>query len=176
MLGAALLTGVVQAQLRASALIVGVMTLAATAFVGGALHRRIRSNATAQLASAAALALSGAPAAVAGGVSVPHAAVTTLAWFVVFVSSALIVRGSFVRASSKSSLDSTWVDTSAIGLAAIANFAFSLAGARGPALAAGLTAIGCAAVAAYRPSVKQLKPVGLALAGLALVAAVVLAG
>jgi hypothetical protein len=175
MLGAALLTGLLQGHVGAPSMLAALTMLASVALVGGAIHRRVRGNGNAQLAAAVGLAVSGFPVALAGGVSLSRAALTSLAWVVVFLSSALLVRAAFARASTRSTFDAIWIEAAAIGLAAFANFGFSLAGARSQAFAAGLTAVAAAAIAAQRPNVKQLKPVGLALAGLAAVAAFALA-
>jgi hypothetical protein len=175
MLAASILTGLIQAEARGAALLAAAVMLVGAASIGGLVHRRVRGNGNAQLASAAAMSLAGAPIAVVAGVEPARVVGTALAWVAIFVTSALIVRGTFARARSASRIAPAWLDVAAVGLSALASAAFVTLGFRGASAATGLSALCAAALMASRPTVKQLKRVGLALGALSLVASILLA-
>jgi hypothetical protein len=176
MLGAVLLCALLQAGGSLRAWLAAAVVLVAGALAAGFIRKRIRRSGVAQLVSAATLAFGGAPVALAAGIAWQRVAGTVIAWMVVFVSSALLVRAAFARARRAEELRAIVLDASAIGICSAANIVFGLLGARMEALATGLTAIACAVLVAKHPSVKELKGVGLALGAIAALAAVVLGG
>jgi hypothetical protein len=176
MLTASMLTGLIQAGASGQALLAAAVLLFGAAAVGGLIHRRVRGNGNAQLASAAAMSLAGAPIALLAGVDPARVLATALGWVAIFLTSALIVRGTFARARSASiAHNSASFYAASIGLSALASAAFVALGFRGAAAATALSTLCAAALVAARPTVKQLKRVGLALAALSLVASVLLA-
>jgi hypothetical protein len=174
MLGAALLCAVIQAEARPLAWAAALAVLVSGTLLAGVSRRLIRRSGVAQLVSALLLGVAGMPVALAGGVGWTSALKTAIAWMAVFLSSALVVRATFARARRNEEVRAIMLDTSAIAVSAAANIGFALASAPGEALATGVSAIFCALLVFRHPTVKQLKSVGLALAGVALVSALLL--
>ncbi len=174
MLIAALLCAVLQSPRWELALLVSTASGALGAFGGGIIRRRIRRSGVAQLASAMALGLVGIPAAVVGGVTLQVTIATAAAWIVIFGSSAGLVRACFARARGQATR-ALAVEALAVALTGAAAAAFWTLDYPRQALACALVCLSALGVAAWRPGVKQLKPVGLALAGIALLAVAAIA-
>ncbi len=138
-------------------------------------HRRIRRSSAGQLAGTLALALSSVPVESAGGVSLPSIASGSLARAVVFVTSALVVRAAFARSARDGRRSNLLLHLVSVALPAlVAGLLFAL----DRPMEAGTCVIAGAASTVFawsRPTAKQLKPLGLALGGLALTTAVTLA-
>jgi hypothetical protein len=149
-----------------------VVIIIAAASIG---HRQVRKSSAAQLTAAAALALSSGPVELAGHIPLASVATAAMARVVVFVTSALVVRAAFARAARAGQRRSRLLCGASLALPALsATFFFSL----GRTAEAGTCVIAgavCSVFAWSAPTVKQLKPLGLALAGLALVTVVTLA-
>lgn len=145
-----------------------------TALAGGTIRRRIRKSNTAQLASATLLAGAGVPIAFVGRVPVAGLAVTALAWAVIFVANALVVHASIARAKRRDRR-ARGLAALAVSTTAVASVGFALSARNNAAMATALTGFGLAAIALVAPTARQLKPVGIALAGLATLAAFALA-
>jgi hypothetical protein len=137
-------------------------------------HRRIRKSSAAQLAATAVLALSSVPVEVAGGLSFASIAPAALARVVVFVTSALLVRAVFARAGHAK----RWFPLLSAASLALPALSAALLFALGRIAEAGTCVIAaavCTIFAWNHPSVKQLKPLGITLGGLALITAITLA-
>ena len=94
MLTAVLLCALMQSNTLTLTLVTTAALVAlASALAGGVIRRRVRRSGTAQLASAAVLALAGVPVAFVAKLPLSQIAVTTTAWAIVFVASALVVQG-----------------------------------------------------------------------------------
>jgi hypothetical protein len=155
--------------LRVVAIALGTIGLAVV--LAGLARHAVRRDRRLQLASAGLLSLAGVPIDLAGGASLGTALTTAAAWAAIFVASALVVRGAFARARAARRRVS-WLDVAALSLAAAASLAFAVAHLAPQALATGFTLV--AILVATRPTVKQLKPLGLALGGIAALAAFVM--
>jgi hypothetical protein len=147
--------------------------LVASALSGGLLRRRVRRDGAFQVASAALLALAGIPVEVAGAADARAMALIAAAWCVVFVPCALVVRAAFERARRRES-SANRLQAASVSVCTLGAALFLAAGAYPEALASTLAGAVCAAISALRPTVKQMKPVGLSFAGLAAAAAFVL--
>lgn len=175
MLCAALITAIAQGRASARALTAGAVVFLLAIAVGASIHRRVRGSGNAQLASAATVSFVGVPIALWAGVPARRAVVTALAWAAVFVAGALVVRGTFARARSASRVPPEVFDRTAVLLCSGACVGFFSLGFRDAAWATGLGALCSIALVESHPTVRELKRVGLALAALSAVAAVVLA-
>lgn len=175
MLCGALMSALLRTGAHLAPLAVAGATAALAVAAASALHRRIRRSTLAQLAATLMLSLSAVPVELAGRVPASRVALATLARAVVFVSSALVVRAAFAR-TMRSGATRNWflhlVSAALAGFGALALYATGHA----PEASACAMAVGVCLVFAYqRPTVKQLKRVGLALSGLVLASAVALA-
>jgi hypothetical protein len=147
--------------------------------LGGALAGpRIRRDGNLQVLSSAALGVSGLPIELSAGVPLQSALATGLTWTVVFVASALTVRAAFARKKSRrnvapSSAPRRLEATAFIAcvLAAIGCAAWSQSA---EALALAFTALCVVAFGSMRFSPKQVKELGLLLAGMMLLVATTL--
>ena len=175
MLGAALASALVRAHGHRLSLLVAIFVAFAAICGAGLSHRLIRKSSAGQLIAAGLLALTSVPVEFAAGLSLPSIASATLSRAVVFVASALVVRAAFAR-SARGGQRRTLVLSGASlvipALTATLLFALGRVVEAGTCVIAGGT---CAVFAWSRPSVKQLKPLGLALGGLSLVTAITLA-
>lgn len=167
---AMLLTVLVSALLRTPVSVavaaVALAVLVVGIVFGGRFSSSVRRSSTAQLASSVPLAFSGAPVELAGGALLSSVIATTGAWVVLFASSCLIVRSAFARAGRAGanpwrSRGLAWL---AVVLCIVASVGFYWMGLPVHAGVLLLGALGCALIACWQPSVKQLKPVGIALA------------
>ena len=173
-LAAVLTAALVRAPFTPAVVATALLVLGASALLGGLINRHIRRSSVAQLASAGALSVAAAPVELVGGLPLGAVVSAAAAWAAIFVSSALIVRAAFARARRDRRL-SRLLDGSSIGLCAVACTTFVALGAWREALATGMGAVACTGLVIAHPTVKQMKPVGLALAGLAALAALALA-
>lgn len=177
---AMLLTVLVSSLLRTppSPGVVGVtlgIVVAAVA-LGGHFSALVRKRPVAQLASSVLLAFAGAPVELAGGASLSSAAATTSTWAILFVSSSLTVRSVFASTGRLGA--NPWRSRGLTSLAvlsclfsSVAFYRLSLPAHTGALV---LGALGCTLIAIWHPSIKQLKPVGIALASLIVCCGVVL--
>lgn len=145
------------------------------AVLAGALFRKhVRRSGNLQLASAAAMSVVAVPIELAGGVSAPSIALNVAAWAVVFVSSGLCVRAIVARASRVRRGHASWLAGGALAVPLVATVLFVSVGAHAQAVASLIAALGFIVLGATRPSVKQMKRVGLSLASVAALAGVAL--
>jgi hypothetical protein len=99
---------------------------------------------------------------------------TALAWVAIFGSSAGLVRACFSRARGHTTT-AFRAEGLAVLVTATAALGFLVFGYPRQALACAIVCASALGVAAWRPSVKQLKPVGLVLAAMSLVALLAIA-
>jgi hypothetical protein len=145
--------------------------LVASIVVGGAavfgamgFGRSIRRDGRAQVLSSAALGTLSLPLDLIAGRTWAPSLITSLVWVSVFAASALAVRAVFARASARTARFSPWLSGAAVLLPAVAAlFCYVVAAPRelGASL---LAAVSIGALVLTRPSIKSLKPVGIALA------------
>jgi hypothetical protein len=158
-----------------AAAFVGVSTVLGAAWIGGEVRARIRREERLQIASGAVLAVAGIPIELAGGARFLDAFANAGAWVVVFGTFTLCVLAGTARSSRIRRDQVSFLTLLAflIPLGAASGFAF--AGFRAPALACLLAAVSSVAFAIWRPGAKQMKAMGLSLAGAATFVALVLA-
>jgi len=175
MLGAAQASALLRTHGALPSLIAAVLVAVAVIFAGSSSHRQIRKSSAAQLAATATLALSSVPVEVAGGLPFASIAPAALARVVVFVTSALVVRAAFASAGHAGK---RWLPLLSGASLALPALSAALLFALGRIAEAGTCVIAagmCAVFAWHRPSVKQLKPLGITLSGLALITVITLA-
>ena len=143
--------------------------------LAGVMHRQIRGREGAQLGATAALAFAGAPVESIAGLSDTEIAARTLARLGIFVASALIVRSAFARSARKATVSSLALQLIALAIVAVVGVLLAIAQRFVEARACAMSVPVYAILAWARPTAKQLKPLGLTLAGLALASAVALA-
>lgn len=173
MLLAVLVTAVSRSAESLSAWLAALVVLAASSLLGGRFAGSVRRAESAQIVSSALLAFAGLPVELVAGARLDAALFTSLAWAAIFVPSALIVRAAFARAGRRHRR-AYYLEISSVGLCLAAATAFSAIGRFPEALATGMAAVICVALACIQPSVKHMKPVGLTFAGLSAVSAVLL--
>ena len=142
--------------------------------VGGATGRAIRRRPSLQIGSSALLGLSGLPIELTSGVPPTAALATAAAWIVVFTASALLVRAAFARGSRRGSHPGRY-ESGAVVLSTLGALGCAFAGFATEALALLISTICFSFIAGRRPTPKQVKGVGLALAGVAVLAGTFLA-
>lgn len=175
MLGAALASALLRTKAERMSLLSATL-LALIAICGAALcHRWIRQSSAAQLIAAALLALSSVPVELAAGLPRASIAAAALARSVVFVTSALIVRAAFARSARGGARRSLRLRLLSLSIAVLAAALLFSAGWLAEGSACLLAAAACAVFVWIAPTAKELKPLGLSLAGLALISALVLA-
>ena len=154
--------------------LVGIATVLGAAWTGGFARARIRREGRLQLSSGAALAALGLPIELAGGARFGDATLNALAWTVVFSTFALNVWACAARSSRvrRAAVARLTLLAFLVPLAGAAGFAF--AEQRGAAVAALFAAVSSVLFAIWRPGAKQMKAVGLSLAGAATTVALVL--
>jgi len=175
MLGAAQASALLRTKGAPQSLAVAALVAGVAISVASFSHRRIRKSSAGQLAGTLALALSSVPVEIAGGVSVPSIGSSSLARGVVFVTSALVVRAAFARSARDGKRSNLLLR---IVCVAIPVLVAALLFALDRPMEAGTCVIAGAAFTVFawsRPTAKQLKPLGLALGGLAVITAVTLA-
>jgi len=158
-----------------AAAFVGVSMVLGAAWLGGEVRARIRREERLQIASGAVLAVAGIPIELAGGASFLDAFANAGAWVVVFGTFTLSVLAGTARSSRirREQVPLLTLLAFLIPLGAASGFAF--AELRAPALACMLAAVSSVAFAIWRPGAKQMKAMGLSLAGAATFVALVLA-
>lgn len=175
MLSAVLVCTLMQsAKLTVSLLATALAMAMVSALAGGTIRRRIRRSNAAQLASAALLAAAGVPVALVARLPLSQVAVTAAAWAVIFVANALVVHSSIARAKRYERRASAFAAL-AVASTTLASIGFAASARSDAALATTITAFSLAAIALVAPTTRQLKPVGIALAGVAAIAAFALA-
>lgn len=175
MLGAAQASALLRTQGSSPSVLVALWVVGAAILAASSNHRRIRKSSAAQLAASAALALSSVPVEIAGALPLSTIASAGLSRSAVFVASALVVRATFARAARGGQRRSLLLNGASLTIPALSA---ALLFALGWTIEAGTCVIAgavCAVFAWSRPTVKQLKPLGLALAGLTVVTVVTLA-
>jgi hypothetical protein len=143
--------------------------------IASVLHRRIRRSGPAQLGATLLLSFSAVPVELAGNVSGARVALATIARAIVFVSSALVVRAAFARAMRGGANRNRLLHLLSVAVAAVGAVALYATGHAREASACAMAAGVCLVFAWQRPTVKQLKQLGLALSGLVLASALTLA-
>lgn len=157
---AAVVRSGVGAALLASLVLVGVLSV-----LGGLGSRAVRRRRSLQLASAAVLGVSGLPVELAFGVPWPSALATAACWVIMFGAGALLVHGAFARASRKRG-PAIHYEAGACLLGALGAIGLALGGFALQASALGAATCCLAGLASHRPTPKQVKSLGLALAGM----------
>jgi hypothetical protein len=157
-----------------AALIAAVLVVGQAALLGGLVHRRIRRRPGLQLASALALATAGAPIALAAGAPSVAVAFDTGAWAAVFAAFTLSVWACTARSSRVRRRHVGVLTLAAIVVPVVAGALLALAERPGHAVAALLGAAASSSFALVRPGAKQMKGIGLTLAGVAVLVALVL--
>lgn len=176
MLLTVLVTASVRTPLTPGALGALFVTFAACVILGGRFSHRIRRSSRAQLASSILLAFAGVPVQLAGGTPTYDVIATTGVWAVVFLGSSLLVRAAFARTgrAGENPWQARWLTAWALALVGSGTGLLYASNLPVHASSAALGMLGLAAIAVARPSVKQLKPVGIALAVLIASAGLVL--
>lgn len=175
MLAAALGSALLRARVSLSSAGVALACALLAIVAGSAGHRWVRRSSRLQLAATVGLGFSGAPVELAAGASGASVAVRSLARVVVFFTSALVVRAAFARSARRGETRSRLIAVASVAVPSIAGLGFLAAQRLPEAAACFMTSALCAALVFIRPTAKQLKPLGLALAGLALLSGVALA-
>lgn len=174
-----LLAAIVSAQLRTdfarSALLVSVVIAVGAVAFATLLHRKIRGREAAQLAATACLGLAGAPIEWAAGLPLSDVLAGTVARVAIFLFSSFMVRAAFARSARSPGVSSMVWQAASLLLLATAFAVLALADRLAEARACAMAGVVGGLLACWRPTAKQLKPLGLALAGLALGSAIVLA-
>ena len=175
MLAAAQVSALLRTAAAAHSVASALLVIAALVFVGGWSHRRVRKSSAAQLAGAGILGLSSVPPEIAGNLPIPDVAAAALARVVVFLASALVVRAAFARAARGGERRSVLLQSASVALPALSSTLLFALGGTAEAVTCLMAGVVCAVFTWSRPTVKQLKPLGLALGGLALVTTITLA-
>lgn len=172
MTSAVVVTSLARGRFSASALLVLAVTLPLATLGAALIGRRIRKNRNYQLLAAVALPVVGIPIELAGGVGVASVLATALAWASVFLASALVVRSAFERSRPKGSPAA--LEGGALAVVAIGGLGFACLGLVHQAVALGVSFVVLFVLVSRHPTVKQLRTLGLALAGVAAGAAIAL--
>jgi len=175
MLGGALAGALLRAGAHVATFTVAVLTAALLVAGGSALRRQIRRSGFAQLAATLLLSLAAVPVELVGGVSVSRVALAAIGRAIVFVSSALVVRAAFARTARGGATRNWLLHLLSIAIAVLGAITLYATGHAREASACAMAAGVCLVFAYQRPTVKQLKQVGLALSGLVLASATALA-
>jgi len=173
MLGAVVLAAVAEHPSLA-ALLAAMLVIAGAALLGSLVHRQVRQKPRLQLGSSLALAAAGAPIELGARVPWAEAALDATAWAAVFAAFTLSVWACTARSSRVRRRQVGVLTAGAMLVPFAAAVGFALAERRGHAVAALLGAAASVAFAIWRPGAKQMKPLGLTLAGVALLVALVL--
>jgi hypothetical protein len=153
---------------------VAVTVILGAAWVGGEVRVRIRREERLQLASACVLAVSGVPVELAGEARLSEALANAFAWMIVFGTFTLSVWACRARSSRIRREDVPLLTLFTFLVPLVAATAFALADFRAPALASMLAMVSSVVFAVWRPGAKQMKAMGLSLAGAATFVALVL--
>lgn len=175
MLSAAVLSAELRANFGSLALVTGASVFASAVASASVLHRNIRSHESAQLAATAGLGMAGAPIEYAAGLPLSTVLSGSLARLAIFLASAFLVRAAFARSSRRPATSSGNWQRATLLLLGTAFALLALAGRLVEARACAMAiAVGIVLIW-WSPTAKQLKPLGLSLAGLALGSAIALA-
>ena len=175
MLGGALASALLRAGatpaslMATAAAVVGIVALAVVS------HRRIRRSSPAQLAATLLLSLSAVPVEFAGGVPSSSIASAAVARAIVFMASTLVVRAAFARSKRGGSRHNAFLHLLSVAIAGCGALSFYVGNRGKESAACALAALVCVAFAYQRPTVKELKFLGLSLSGLVLASALTLA-
>lgn len=172
MLGAVAITSLVRARFAPVALFVAGITLPLATLGAVAIGRRVRKNRSYQLVASSVLPVAGIPIELAAGIDVASVLATALAWTGVFLASALVVRAAFERSRARG--NPVVLDGAALAVVAVGCLGFALFGLLHQAVALGVCFVLFVLLVSWRPTAKQLRSLGLSLAGVAAVAAFVL--
>jgi len=171
MLGGTLAGSLLRTRTTAATLLVAALVALVSVCGAAATHRRIRSQSSLQLAAALVLAFAGAPLEAAAGAPLATLLVSAGVKSVVFISSVLIVRAALASSGKSGASRSAGLYFTALVLA-VAGIAAFIAAKRPPE--AGVCLLAAAAIlvsAQRRPTAKDLKPLGLSMTALTLLAA-----
>jgi len=175
MLGGAVASALLRARPGIATVATGVITSVLVIAGASSLHRRIRRSGFAQLAATLLLSFAAVPIELAGGIAMSNVASATIARAIVFVTSALVVRAAFARASRHGG-NRTWVlHLLSVVIAASGALSFYTASRGREAVACAMAAAVCVVFTYQQPTVKELKLLGIALSGLVLASATALA-
>lgn len=175
MLAGAQISALLRAGADRASLGAAALTFAGVVAAASAVHRRIRRSSWAQLAATLLLSLSAVPVELAGGVSGSSVASAALARAVVCLASALVVRAAFARSMRAGSRRNLILHVVSVALATASAFVFYAIDRGKEASACAMAALVCVAFAYQRPTVKELKFLGISLSSLVLASAMVLA-
>lgn len=175
MLGAAQASALLRTSGNLFSVVVALSMVAIVVAAGSTSHRQVRKSSAAQLTAAAALGLSSVPVELAGHIPLASIATAAIARVVVFVTSALVVRATFARAARAGQRRSRLLCAASLAIPALSGAVFLALGRTAEAGTCVIAAGVCSVFAWSAPTVKQLKPLGLTLAGLAIVTVVTLA-
>ena len=172
MLGTSLCGAVLRTRGAGFAMALAVLSVLVVAASFAPFRRRVRREGVLQLGTAVGLAFAGAPVEAAGGLSGASIVAGALLRTVVFVASVCVARAALAT-SAKNGRARSAVLYLAAAANALAGATWFSAGQRpSEALGAALTFGAVLLCAWWRPTAKDLKPLGLYLTGLAIVAAV----
>lgn len=175
MLGGALGSALLRTHGGAIPLLVAASTALLVVGAASIFHRRIRRSGLAQLAATLMLSFAAVPVELAGRIAIPSVVLVEIARAIVFVSSSLVVRAAFARNTRSGATRNWFLHLLSVAIAVSGALAFYAVDHPQEAVACAMAAAVCAVFAYQRPTVKQLKLLGLALSGLVLASAVALA-
>lgn len=175
MLSAAMLSALLRTGFVALALLLAVVVFAFAVASASVLHRQIRSSERAQLSASAGLALTGAPIELAAGLPLSEVLAGALALLAIFLASTFLVRAAFARSARRPKISSSGWQWAALLLLGTVSVLLAVAERPVEARACAMAGAVCVVLSRWKPTAKQLKPLGLSLAGLALGSAVALA-
>jgi hypothetical protein len=171
-LGAVVLSALSQGFRSPAAWAAATVVIVAAVALASLSGRYVRRSERLQLVSAGLLSGAGIPIRIASSSGLSSAALDACAWAVVFIASALSVRATFARASRSRNASARWLVLGLVAIPAAAAICFSLASQRAHAVVTLVAALGLFVLALWAPGAKQIKVVGLSLAGIALVATI----
>jgi hypothetical protein len=172
LLVASLVSSVARSHVVVSAFVAAAAVALSATLAGALVHRYARRASFGQLAGAVALACAGVPVEVLGGLPAEAIAAGATMKAVVFSSSVLLVRAALVTSGKNGSRRSGALYLATCVLSVAGLLAFASIGRAPEALACTFTAFSALLLAWQRPTSKQLKPLGMYMTGLALVAAI----
>lgn len=172
MLAASLVSSVARSPVLVSAFVAAAVVALAATLVGAGVHRYARRASFGQLAGAVALACAGMPVEAVGGVATATIVAGAAMKSVVFSSSVLLVRAALVTSGKNGERRSGALYAATCVLSVAGLLAFAKTGHAPEALACTFSALSAVLFAWQRPTSKQLKPLGMYMTWLALVAAV----
>ncbi len=178
MLAVALLVSLSKVGLSLTSLALLVTSVAVLAGGGALAGRRVRREGGLQVASAATLGMSGVPLELASGVPWQSSLATALTWVVVFVAGALVVRAAFARKRAQKTpagtVSAAQLETVAAVGSALAAIVCLVGAAYAEALALAFTTASVIAFSSLRFTPKQVRELGLLLAGMMVLVATTL--